>query len=138
MKRFNDLGWYVFLVTNQSGIARGLYDEADLDVLHRRVFDELAQRGAHVDDVRYCPYHADATVPRYRKESDWRKPREGMIVDLMKHWPIDREASLLIGDAESDLEAARRAGIAGRLFQGGRLDRFVDEQLSRSARPAQP
>jgi D,D-heptose 1,7-bisphosphate phosphatase len=138
VKRFNDLGWYVFLVTNQSGIARGLYDEADLGVLHRHVFDELAEYGAHVDDVRYCPYHAEASVPRYRKESDWRKPREGMIIDLMNHWPIDRQASLLIGDTPSDLEAARRAGVAGRLFQGGRLDRFVDAQLGPPDQTTQP
>ena len=130
VKRFNDLGWYVFIVTNQSGIARGLYAEADMEALHHRVFGELAASGAHIDDIRYCPFHAEATVERYRQESDWRKPREGMILDLLKHWPIDRERSLLIGDNDSDMEAARRAGVSGRLFEGGRLDDFVDEQLS--------
>jgi len=83
-----------------------------------------------VDDTRYCPYHTEATVPRYRKDSEWRKPGAGMILDLMEHWPIDRAASLLIGDKQSDLEAARRAGIHGRLFDGGRLDQFVDQQLA--------
>jgi len=130
VKRFNDLGWYVFLVTNQSGIARGLYGEADLAALHRHVFDELAAHGAHVDDTRFCPYHVEATVAQYRKESDWRKPGAGMIIDLFDHWPVDREASLLVGDKRSDLEAARRAGISGRLFRGGRLDNFVCEQLA--------
>ena len=130
VKRFNDLGWYVFLVTNQAGIARGYYDEDDLAALHQNVFAELADCGAHLDDVRFCPYHAEATVPRYRKHSDWRKPGPGMLLDLMDHWPIDRAASLLIGDQQSDLEAARRAGVSGRLFDGGRLDHFVDEQLA--------
>jgi D-glycero-D-manno-heptose 1,7-bisphosphate phosphatase len=130
VKRFNDLGWYVFLVTNQSGIARGFYDEADLAALHQHVFEELAACGAHLDDARYCPYHAEATVPRYRRDSDWRKPGAGMILDLMDHWPIDRTASLLIGDKESDLEAAQRAGIRARLFDGGRLDQFVEAQLA--------
>jgi len=129
VKRFNDLGWYVFVVTNQSGVARGYYGEEDVEALHRQVFGELADLGAHVDDVRFCPYHTEGTVERYRRESDWRKPGAGMILDLMRHWPVDREASLLIGDSDSDLEAARRAGVSGRLFSGGSLDRFVREQI---------
>jgi D,D-heptose 1,7-bisphosphate phosphatase len=132
VKRFNDLGWYVFVVTNQSGVARGLYAEADIEALHRRVFGELAAEGAHIDDVRYCPFHVEASIERYRRDSVWRKPREGMILDLMDHWPIDRDRSLLVGDNDSDMEAARRAGVSGRLFRGGRLDGFVDEQLSRA------
>jgi D,D-heptose 1,7-bisphosphate phosphatase len=126
VKRFNDLGWFVFVVTNQSGIGRGLYSEADLEVLHQHVFDELVADGAHVDDIRYCPHHVDAAVEDYRRACDWRKPGAGMILDLLDHWPVDGEASLLIGDKESDLEAARRAGIRGKLFPGGSLDQFVD------------
>jgi D-glycero-D-manno-heptose 1,7-bisphosphate phosphatase len=133
VKRFNDLGWYVFVVTNQSGIARGFYGEAELEALHAHVFDELADEGAHVDDIRFCPYHVEATIERYRRDSSWRKPREGMILDLMQHWPIDRDASVLVGDNETDLEAARRAGVAGRLFAGGRLDEFVDQVLAARA-----
>jgi D-glycero-D-manno-heptose 1,7-bisphosphate phosphatase len=129
VKKFNDLGWFVFVVTNQSGIGRGFYSEADLKVLHQHVFDELVAEGAHVDDVRYCPHHVDATVEAYRKACDWRKPGGGMILDLLDKWPVDREASLLIGDKESDLEAAKRTGITGKLFAGGALDQFVDAQL---------
>jgi len=137
VKHLNDLGWYVFVVTNQSGVARGYYDETDVEALHRRVFGELAEVGAHIDDVRFCPYHTEGTVERYRRESDWRKPGAGMILDLMQHWPVDRDASLLIGDSERDLEAARRAGVSGHLFKGGRLDDFVSAQIG-AARAAAP
>jgi D,D-heptose 1,7-bisphosphate phosphatase len=129
VKQLNASGWYVFVVTNQSGIARGLYGEDDVDALHSEVFAELAEHGAHIDDLRICPFHVDGTVERYRSDSDWRKPEPGMLLDLMQHWPVAHERSVMIGDQESDMEAARRAGIAGVLFPGGRLDSFLSERL---------
>lgn len=125
VKRFNDAGWYVFLVTNQSGIARGFYTEEDFHALHEHMREKLAEAGAHLDDMRYCPYHAEGTIERYRRASDWRKPEPGMIRDLLAAWPVDESHSLLIGDKPSDIEAAARAGIASRLFEGGSLERFV-------------
>jgi D,D-heptose 1,7-bisphosphate phosphatase len=129
VKRFNALGWYVFVVTNQAGIARGYYGEDDVAALHRDVFAQLAEHGAHVDDLRICPFHVDGTVERYRRDSDWRKPQPGMLLDLMQHWPVAQASSVMVGDQESDMEAARRAGIAGLLFPGGRLDSFLSERL---------
>jgi D,D-heptose 1,7-bisphosphate phosphatase len=130
VKRFNELGWYVFIVTNQSGVARGFYSETDIHALHGRVLEDLAEQGAHIDDIRFCPFHVDAVRDEYRRESDWRKPNPGMITDILQHWPVDRDRSFLIGDKSSDLDAATRAGIPGRLFSGGRLDEFVDALLS--------
>jgi D-glycero-D-manno-heptose 1,7-bisphosphate phosphatase len=125
VKSLNDAGYYVFIATNQSGIARGLYTERDMQALHDFMADEFKRGGAHIDDWRYCPFHAEGTVKEFKRVSDWRKPGPGMILDLIKAWPVDRENSVLIGDKESDLQAAQAAGVRALLFNGGNLHDFV-------------
>jgi D,D-heptose 1,7-bisphosphate phosphatase len=125
VKLWNDAGYYVFVVTNQAGVAKGFYEEEAVGALHRWMSDELASTGASIDDWRYCPFHPEGSVAAYRAAHDWRKPSPGMILDLIAHWPIEREQSLLIGDKASDIQAAKAAGVAGHLFEGGDLMDFV-------------
>lgn len=128
--RANAAGFYVFIVTNQSGIARGLFLEADFHAVMQHMADDLGRSsGAHIDDIRYCPYLPDAPLPAWRRDSDWRKPRAGMLLDLMAHWPVDAQKSLMIGDKQTDMQAAAAAGIAGVLFPGGNLDEFLAPYL---------
>jgi D-glycero-D-manno-heptose 1,7-bisphosphate phosphatase len=115
IKRLNDRGILVFVVTNQSGVARGFYTEDDVRALHAHVQAELAQEGAHVDDFRFCPHHPDGKVEPYRRECDCRKPASGMILDLIAAWNVDPALSRMFGDKDSDLEAGLGAGVTSHL-----------------------
>jgi D-glycero-D-manno-heptose 1,7-bisphosphate phosphatase len=127
----SEAGWHVFVVTNQSGVARGYYDEAAVAALHGWMADELRRAGGTVDDLRYCPCHPEAAVPAYRRESDWRKPAPGMILDLIRAWQLDPARCVLIGDQETDMAAAAAAGIEARRFAGGSLLAAVAPYLQR-------
>ena len=127
VRAFNQAGWWVFVVTNQSGIGRGYYAEADMHALHARMGEALAQDGARIDAFYWCPQHPDAAEARYRHpDPPDRKPNPGMLLRAMADWPVDREASFMIGDKPGDMEAARRAGVRGHLFEGGDLRAFLE------------
>jgi D,D-heptose 1,7-bisphosphate phosphatase len=121
----NDEGIYVFVATNQAGVARGYYDEPAVHALHGWMQRELQRAGAHVDAIEYCPFHVDGVVEKYRLASPMRKPGPGMIQKLLGEWSVEHSRSLLIGDKESDVAAAAAAGIPGHLFGGGNLLDFV-------------
>jgi len=111
--RITEAGYHVFIVTNQSGIARGFYSEEDLQQLMVWVIDTIRQHGGTVDEWRYCPMHPEAQIEQYRGASEDRKPAPGMIVDLLNRWEVDPDCCILFGDQPSDMQAARAAGIEG-------------------------
>jgi len=131
VRRINEAGYYAFVVTNQAGVARGLYGLDQVDRFHARMEEDLAEIGAHIDEFRCSPFHKDAVVACFRRESDCRKPGPGMIRDLAACWPIDIRRSMLIGDRDSDLAAAVAAGIPGHLFVEEDLDTLVAALLPR-------
>jgi D-glycero-D-manno-heptose 1,7-bisphosphate phosphatase len=123
---FNRAGWLVIVVTNQSGVGRGFYSEDDMHALHRRMDAALAEAGGRIDAYYHAPHHPQATVEAYRHpDPPDRKPNPGMILKALADWPIDRDASLMVGDKPADLEAALRAGVRGVLFPGGNLLDFL-------------
>jgi D-glycero-D-manno-heptose 1,7-bisphosphate phosphatase len=99
------------VITNQSGIARGLYTEADLERLHEHLRLDLAREGLALDGIHACPHHPDGVVARYRLDCDCRKPRPGLIEQAVREHRLDLAASCLFGDKASDIEAGRRAGV---------------------------
>ncbi len=129
IKLLNDTGWYVFVVTNQSGVARGYYPESAVVTLHGWMQQELARHSAHVDAYYYCPYYAKGTVPAYTREHPDRKPSPGMLHRAFDDWSVRPEGSFMIGDRPSDMETAKRAGILGFCFKEGNLEIFVREVL---------
>jgi len=124
--RVNRAGLLAIVATNQSGVARGLFDEAAVERLHGYIQDELAAAGAHIDAFYTCPFLAGAPVARYaHRDHPDRKPNPGMILRAIADWSIDPARAVMIGDKASDMEAARRGGVIGVLFPGGDLDAFV-------------
>ncbi len=132
-----EAGWHVFVVTNQSGIARGHYTEADMHDVHAWMTDEIRRAGGTLDDLRFCPFHPEAVHAAYRDAAHpWRKPAPGMLLDLIRAWQVDSAQAVLVGDQDTDLAAAAAAGVAAYKFTGGNLLDVVGPLLGQSgARP---
>ena len=125
IKRSNELDYFVFVVTNQSGVGRGYYTEQDVHIIHTHMQDELKNHGAHIDAIRYCPHHRDALLIEYKIECECRKPAPGMLRNLLSSWPVNVSKSVLVGDKSTDLEAAEKAGIDSLLYEGGDLSALL-------------
>jgi D-glycero-D-manno-heptose 1,7-bisphosphate phosphatase len=119
IRRLNEAGIPVVVVTNQGGIALGYLTEDGLAAIHQRMAELLAAEGAHVDAVHYSPFFPKGTVPRYSKESSDRKPGIGMLERARDELGIDLRKSYLVGDATTDILAGLRAGCTTILVQTG-------------------
>ena len=121
LRRFSDLGYLVIIVSNQSGVARGLFDEAELTAVHARFEGLLQTAGTRLDGAYYCPYLSgpEAKVEAYRRDSKLRKPAPGMLLQAAGEHHIDLSRSWMIGDSPDDVEAGRRAGCRTILVRPG-------------------
>ena len=131
VRLLNDAGYMTIVVTNQSGVARGLYDEASVKRLHLHMQKELGRQGARIDAFYYCPHHPDGTVTAYAFACRCRKPGIGMLEQAAEDFRIDKGRSFLIGDKDTDMQAARAFGIAGIHFDAStdKLPELVRQQL---------
>ena len=112
LRALQSAGYLLVVVTNQSGIARGLYTEADYDAFTSKLRALLLlAEGVQLDEIRYCPHLPDAAVAAYRRDCDCRKPHPGMLLRSIRALGLDPRASLLIGDRATDLAAGRAAGV---------------------------
>ena len=111
IKKYNDNGYYVFVVSNQSGIGRGYYKESDLFKLNFWINQQLRRKGANIDEFFFAPFFKNSKLKKYRRGKKLRKPNTGMIEIAKKKWDIDIKNSTLIGDQKTDKLTAINAGI---------------------------
>lgn len=124
------LGYKIFVVTNQSGIARGYYEIKDVEKLHGYMQAEFKKLGGEITKFYFCPHHpTKGVIPEYTVECDCRKPKSGMLLKAFKEYDLDKAKCFMIGDMPKDLEAAKGAGIDGYQFKGGNLLEFVQKIL---------
>ena len=122
IKLCNEKNYLVVVVTNQSGIARGMYTEDEIKKIHSHMQSELKKFGAQIDAFYYCPHHPNGIVKPYAKVCDCRKPKPGLILRASQDLKIDLSTSIIIGDKQRDIDAGLNAGITNcLLFKGGNL-----------------
>ena len=107
----NKKNYLVIIITNQSGIGRGLIKIKELENLHNHLKKKIKKDGAKIDDIFYCPFHPEFGRGKYKKKSNDRKPGDGMIKKAIKKWKINTKTSFMIGDKISDKQAAKKAKI---------------------------
>lgn len=126
IKYLIDKNFYVFVVTNQSGIARGYYSEHDVVLLHQYINKELEKNGALIHDFYYSPYHPDFP-DLYSNLSNLRKPNIGMLELASKKWNFDKSKSFMVGNQDTDVKCAHNYGIRGYLYESGNLLEFIKQ-----------
>ena len=129
----NRAGWPVVIVTNQSGVARGLFTVDGLHAVHQHISDQLAGYGAKIEAYYFCPHYPTAEVPAYRAVCDCRKPKPGMLLQAAEELRLDLARSWMIGDRETDLAAGAAAGTRTILVRTGNGSLTDATALDRSA-----
>lgn len=110
IRLLNENGFKVIIVSNQSGVARGYYQEKDIEIYNMAMQKKLEEKNAYIDAIYYCPHYPKATIKEYRIDCDCRKPKPGMLRQAEKDLNLNLKRSFLVGDKMSDIEAGYRAG----------------------------
>lgn len=131
IRHANAADYVVAVVTNQAGIARGYFSAAQFTVFTDWMIHTLEKEGARIDRVYHCPHHPDAGIGELKRACDCRKPQPGMLLQAQKDFDLDMANSLIIGDKMSDLEAAKRAGVATRLLYSADLEEGAGTDVRR-------
>lgn len=126
VRKIHEKGYYAIVITNQSGVARGLFTETDLEKMNL-----CLKKETDIDAVYYCPHHPESRIPQYRQECSCRKPNIGMIERACRDYAIDMSHSYMIGDRAGDILAGQRAGLATILLESG----YGTEHLEADVRP---
>jgi len=111
IKTINDLELKVIIVTNQSGVARGYFSESLVNELHRKLKKEMANQGAKIDAIYYCPHHPKEGHGQYKSDCECRKPKPGMILKAVKDYGLDLKKSYMIGDRYKDVLFAKNLNM---------------------------
>lgn len=119
LKIFQELGYNIFVVSNQSGIARGIFTEEQLNLIHESFLQDMSAQNINITKIYYCPYHPDGIIEKYRQDSDLRKPQTGMFNLAHKEYDIEKKSSYMIGDKYDDILFAHNAGIKSILVLSG-------------------
>ncbi|MBI1677035.1 MAG: D-glycero-beta-D-manno-heptose 1,7-bisphosphate 7-phosphatase [Shewanella sp.] len=111
-----EMGYKLVVVTNQSGIARGMYTEDQFHSLTEWMDWNFADKGVELDGIYYCPHHAEKGIGEYKVDCDCRKPKPGMLNDAAQFLKIDLANSVMVGDKAEDMQAAKAAGVTTRIL----------------------
>ncbi len=103
--------YLIFIITNQSGIAKGKFKLHDLLKLNKQLINYLSKENILINEIQYCPYHPRATIKKYKKKTSLRKPGNLMIKNILKKWSIDIKKSFMIGDENKDKIAAKKSNL---------------------------
>lgn len=122
---FHEMGYLAIVISNQSGVARGLFSEETL-----KEINGFVKALTDVDAIYYCPYYEDGNVPEYTKKSDLRKPGIGMIKQACRDFDIDLNRSMMVGDRASDIKTGQNAGIKTILLESGYGTKGLEENAS--------
>jgi D-glycero-D-manno-heptose 1,7-bisphosphate phosphatase len=119
IKKLKDAGFLVIVVSNQSGIARGFFDEAAVEKLHQHIQAELAAYDTSIDAFYFCPHHPDEGLGPYKVQCDCRKGNPGMLLQAARELGVDLQRSFMVGDKLADIEAGQKAGCHSLLVLTG-------------------